>query len=76
MTAIIGIKIEDRASEAHKLQDILTLYGCEIRTRLGLHQIGEYKCVNYGIVIIEVVAKVNEIYDELAKHWQIEIMKF
>ena len=76
MTAIIGIKIQDRASEAHKLQDILTLYGCEIRTRLGLHEIGEYKCNNFGLVIIEVVAKVNEIYDELAKHWQIEIMKF
>lgn len=76
MTAIIGIKINDRASDAHKLQDILTQYGCEIRTRLGLHEIEEYKCNNYGLVIIEVVAKVNEIYDELAKHWQIEIMKF
>ena len=76
MTAIIGIKIDDRAQEAHKLQDILTLYGCEIRTRLGLHPIGEYKCVNYGIVLIEVVAKINEIYDELAKYWEIQIMRF
>ncbi len=76
MVAIIGIKVENRAEEAHKLQDLLTLYGCEIQTRIGLHPIGEYKCNNYGIVLIEVVNKVNEIYDVLSKNWQIQIMKF
>ncbi len=76
MTAIIGIKLENRASEALKLQEILTLYGCEIQTRLGLHPIGEYKCNNFGIVLIEVVSKVNEIYDALAKNWHVQIMKF
>ncbi len=76
MVAIIGIKLENRASEALKLQKILTLYGCEIQTRIGLHPIGDYKCNNYGIILIEVVAKVNEIYDVLAKYWQIQMMKF
>ena len=37
---------------------------------------GEYKCLNYGVVLIEVVDKVNEIYDELGKHWKIQMMKF
>ena len=37
---------------------------------------GEYKCLNYGIVLIEVIDKINEIYDELTKHWHIQIMKF
>lgn len=76
MTAIIGIKLENRASEALKLQEILTHYGCEIQTRIGLHPIGEYKCNNFGIILIEVVSKVNEIYDTLSKHWQIQMMKF
>ena len=76
MTTIIGIKLENRDSDAIKLQEILTLYGCEIQTRIGLHPIGEYKCNNYGIILIEVISKVNEIYDELSKYWQVQTMKF
>ena len=76
MTAIIGIKLENRISEALKLQEILTSYGCDIQTRIGLHPIGDYKCNNFGIILIEVVSKVNEIYDVLAKNWDIQIMKF
>lgn len=76
MTAIIGISVDNRREEAAKLQDILTEYGCVIKTRIGLHDMGEYKCLNYGIVLIEVVDKVNEIYDKLSKYWQVQIMKF
>ena len=76
MTAIIGISVKNRREEAKKLQEILTEYGCYIRTRIGLHPMDEYKCLNYGIVLIEVIDKINEIYDELTKHWHIQIMKF
>ena len=76
MVAIMGIKVENRAQEAQKLQEILTLYGCEIQTRVGLHPIGDYKCNNYGIVIIEFINKINEIYDELSKFWAVQMMKF
>lgn len=76
MIAIMGIKVNNRASEAQKLQELLTIYGCEIQTRLGLHPMGEYKCNNYGVILIEVVNKINEIYDELSKNWEVQIMKF
>lgn len=76
MVAIMGIKVANRAQEAQKLQEILTQYGCEIQTRLGLHPIGDYKCNNYGIVLIEVINKINEIYDELSRFWEVQIMKF
>lgn len=76
MIAFIGIKIENRAQESVKLQEILTRYGCEIQTRIGFHPMGEYSRCNYGIVIIEVINKINEIYDELSRHWEIQIMKF
>jgi uncharacterized membrane protein YqgA involved in biofilm formation len=76
MSAIIGIKLDNRLEEAIKFQEILTKYGCIIRTRIGLHNIGEYKCVNYGVILIEVTDKINEIYDLLAKNWEVLIMKF
>ena len=76
MSAIIGIQISNRTEDATKLQEILTNYGCLIKTRIGLHDMGEYKCLNYGIVLIQVVDKINEIYDELSNHWKVQIMKF
>ena len=76
MSAIIGIQVSNRIEEATKLQEILTRYGCLIKTRIGLNDMGEYKCLKYGIVLIQVVDKINEIYDELSKHRQIQIMKF
>ena len=76
MVSIIAIKVDNRAQEAQKLQEILTKYGCEIQTRIGFHPIGDYKCTNFGIVLIEVINKINEIYDELAKQWQVQMIKF
>ena len=76
MTAIIGVALDNRIEEAIKFQEIITKYGCTIRTRLGLHNIGEYKCVNFGIILLEVTDNINEIYDELAKNWKVQIMRF
>lgn len=76
MTAIIGISVPNRIEEAQKLQEIFTRYGCAIKTRLGLHDMGDYKCLNYGIILLEVVDKINDIYDELSKNWDVQIMKF
>lgn len=76
MTAIIGISIDNRKNDSIKLQELLTKYGCSIKTRIGLHDMGEYKCLNNGIVLIEVANNINEIYDELSKFWEIQIMRF
>lgn len=76
MTAIMGILLDNRVEEAAKFQEILTECGCHIRTRIGLHNIGEFKCINNGIIVLEVVSNINEIYDKLSKHWQVQIMRF
>lgn len=76
MSAIIGISVQNRLDDAQKLQEILTRYGCAIKTRIGLHDMGEIACVNYGIVLLEVVDKVHELYQELSKSWDVQIMKF
>ncbi len=76
MTNIIGIPVPDRANEAPLLQELLTKYGCYIQTRIGLHPLGTYQCRNDGVILIEVIDKFNEIYDELRKHWDIQCMKF
>ena len=76
MTAIMGILLNDRIGEAVRFQEILTECGCDIRTRIGLHDIGEYKCINNGIILLEVVNNINTTYDILSKYWQVQIMRF
>ena len=76
MTAIMGISLENRTEEAIKFQKILTEQGCNIRTRIGLHPIGEYNCINSGIVLLEVINNTNTIFDELSKYWNVQIMRF
>jgi hypothetical protein len=34
---VFGIHVGDRVKEASAIQGLLTEYGCNIRTRIGLH---------------------------------------
>ncbi len=52
MTKILGIQITNRESSAERMQDVLTKYGCCIRTRLGLHEAGN-ACSPRGIILLE-----------------------
>jgi len=59
MTKILGIQIKDRIDEADKLQDVLTKFGCSIRTRLGLHEVGN-SCSPVGVIILELAGDSSE----------------
>lgn len=54
MTTILGLKTENRFKSSECIQKILTDYGCFIKTRLGIHDIGEGKCPKYALMIIEI----------------------
>ena len=75
MTAIIGLKLEDRLDTAIEFQRIISKYGCAIKTRLGLHQVQERFCASSGIIILEVIDDkiVAALETELLKIDKIEI---
>ncbi|MDR0306673.1 MAG: hypothetical protein LBI42_07525 [Chitinispirillales bacterium] len=57
---IVGIHIDDRVSHVPQVQEILTKFGCFIKTRIGLHDIGlhdvgESSCSSNGIIIVELL---------------------
>lgn len=68
---VIMIKIDRRISDAAKVQNVLTEYGCNIKVRLGLHEISEEHCANDGLILLQVdgekshldtiVEKLNEV---------------
>jgi hypothetical protein len=51
---VVLVKIDHRSTEATKVQEILTQYGCSIKVRLGLHEVSQEFCANDGLVILEV----------------------
>ena len=54
MTAIIGILIEDKRENVGKVQEILSEFCCDIRTRLGINDYDKKMCASRGIVLIDV----------------------
>lgn len=52
---IVGVHITDRIHHASAVQDVLTDYGCEIKTRLGLHEVGPGECSPNGLLVLELV---------------------
>ncbi len=49
---IMVIKIGARRDKAPKVQEVLTKFGCSIKTRLGLHEAGNL-CSDEGILILQ-----------------------
>lgn len=61
MTTIVAIKINGREAKASIVQEILTKYGCNIRTRVGFHEVNEDQCSMDGIIILQLFGKDAEI---------------
>ena len=80
MTAIIGIKVSNRLQNAIAVQEILTKFGCVIKTRIGLHEEFNGKCSQSGLILLEIIdeLKAAQIANELCDIEEIEIqqMKF
>ncbi len=59
---ILGLYINHKSKdEAVKLQNILSKYGCIIRTRLGLNNMDENYNSKNGLIILELVGPMEEI---------------
>ncbi|MBS6553095.1 MAG: hypothetical protein ACLSUS_01955 [Opitutales bacterium] len=80
MTTIIGIKVSNRLESAVSVQEILTKYGCIIKTRIGLHEEINGQCSPRGLILLEIINDEEsiKIANELCDIEEIEIqqMKF
>ena len=75
MKTIIGVKLENRIETAVDFQAVITTFGCDIKTRLGLHDIEG--CPNYGIVLLDVADKSQEeLFQKLSAKWECQRMRF
>ena len=59
-TRILGIQVKDRQNDAAQLQQVLTNYGCFIKTRLGLHEMSDDNCSSKGLIILELMGSAED----------------
>ncbi len=77
-TWIIGIHVNDRVNKAGPVQDVLTKFGCSIRTRLGLHDEPEESGTGNGLILLELTGDETEfpkLEKELSKIDGVEVKK-
>lgn len=75
---IVGVHVTDRVKEVPRIQALLTEYGCNIRTRLGLHDAGDTHCSPGGLIVLELVgspARCGQLARKLAAVKGVEVKK-
>jgi len=66
---VVGVHITERVKLAGEVQKVFTEFGCQIRTRLGLHEADKGVCSPNGLIILELVdddAKVASLKKKLS----------
>ena len=63
---IIGVRMDNRTSNALSFQEVLTKNGCKIKARLGLHEVSDNACANDGLIVLQPCGEKEEI-EQLAK---------
>ncbi len=58
---LIGVRMDNRVANALHFQETLTKNGCVIKTRLGLHEVDETSCANYGIIVLQPCGTLAEV---------------
>jgi hypothetical protein len=57
---IVGIHVTERTRHVPQVQQVLTEFGCNIKTRLGLHEASEQFCSPNGLILLECVCDGDE----------------
>jgi hypothetical protein len=57
---IMGFVLHDRVKTAGAVQELLTSYGCDINTRIGLHTASSKNCSPHGLILLEFVDDTEE----------------
>jgi hypothetical protein len=58
---IIAMRLQQRTQSAPAVQKTLTRFGCNIKMRLGLHDVSEDFCSNDGLVLLQVCGEKDEL---------------
>lgn len=75
---IVAIHVTNRVERAGELQQLLSDYGCYIKTRIGLHEASDNFCSANGVIILEMLGnepKAEEMVSALKKFVGVDVEK-
>lgn len=75
---IFGVHITNRATQVPSVQKLLTEYGCNIKTRIGLHHVDGEVCSPRGLILLEMfgdLAVCRELKAKLAAMEDVEVQE-
>lgn len=52
---VVGIHVTERVKHAGEVQKVLTDFGCQIKTRVGLHEANDAVCSPNGMILLEML---------------------
>jgi hypothetical protein len=61
---VMGVLVTNRVQNVPEFQKVLTECGCQIKTRLGLHDTGTDFCSPNGLILLELFGS-DAAYDEV-----------
>ncbi len=63
---IYGVHVTNRMNKAPNVQQLFSEYGCNIKTRIGLHDVGKDFCSSSGVILLEMFGD-EAVCEELRK---------
>ena len=58
---ILGVQVKDRVKNAEKVHKIFTEFGCNIKTRIGIHDVHDDRCSPDGLIILDLYGSKKEL---------------
>jgi hypothetical protein len=62
---IFGVHVSDRVKKSGDVQKLFTEYGCNIKTRIGLHDASNNVCAPNGVIVLEMIGD-EKVCNEMA----------
>lgn len=75
---VLGVYLSNRKTEAPPFQELITQYGCNIRTRIGLHEVADGVCSMGGLILLDMIgddARISELEGKLKAFEGVEVQK-
>jgi hypothetical protein len=73
---IFGVHITQRVENVPAVQAVLTKYGCNIRTRLGIHDADGTSCSPSGLLLVDAFgAETEDFYRELKELKGVDVQR-
>jgi len=57
---IMIVKIGERRKKSPEVQEVLSKFGCSIKTRLGLHEANDTMCSEEGVLVLQLTGDRGE----------------